>query len=372
MSDAQNSANPPQDEDKSTINRVGKDSPFSAISPAAAGWFGAGLVALALICFLIVNVKAPVNSLGSAALAGTAILAVGLVALIVLSRAVGIVEPASALGLPPGSIRALLALGLAIVFVSVSSWVLGGLFDPMGRVITEVQVAKSAVDTYRKNYPDTDYIIGETSVPGAPAGSTDVIVKVYLKKGPQDPGLLDMAKQILTISATVLVTVVGFYFGSNSSSEAVKTLRSTLADLQSGGPATPDAVLGIAREVAGVAADVERKITGLGPDPMGQLATAVKAASSDVQAKLARPLVDAQQSYDGLKAAQTDLLAKADRAKEVSATVKPDSQGADLLSIRDQIVVLRTGVNEASRKFEQSLAAFTAARDAILQGAAKG
>jgi hypothetical protein len=379
VSDAQNLATPPQDEDKPAVIRVGKDSPFAAISPGAAGWFGAGLVGLALISFLIVNVKAPVNSLGSAALAGTAILAIGLVALIVLSRAVGIVEPASALGLPPGSIRALLALGLAIVFVSTASWVLGGLFDPTGRIITEVQVPRADVDNYRKNYPDKDYIVGETTVPppsGAPAGtaSTDVIVKVYLKRGVQDQGLLDMAKQILTISATVLVTVVGFYFGSNSSSEAVRTLRSTLTDLQGGvvGPATPDGVLGIGREIAGIAGDVGKKMTGLGPDPMGQLAAAVKAATPEVQANMARPLVDAQQNFDSLKAAQSDLIAKADRAKEVAATVKPDSLAADLLQNRDQLVVLRTGVNEASRKFEQNLAAFIAARDAILQGSAKG
>jgi hypothetical protein len=365
VSDAQNSATAPQDDDKAAAVRP-KDSQFSAISPGAAGWFGAGLVGLALVCFVLVNWNTQTNSLGSAALAGTAILAIGLVALIVLSRAVGIVEPTAALGLPPGSIRALLALGLAIVFVSVASWVLGGLFDPTGRAISTVQMQRDQVDAYRKNYPDRDYIIGETSVPVPSGTPTDVIVKVYLK---QDQGMLDMAKQILTISATVLVTVVGFYFGSNSSSEA---LKSALAGLQGGtGPATPDAVLGVGREIAGVAADVGKKMTGLGPDPMAPLAAALKTASPDVQTKLAGTLVDAQQSYDSLKAAQTDLVAKADRAKELSATVKPDSSAADLMQTRDQLIALRTGITEASRKFDQSLAAFSAAKDAILQGTAK-
>lgn len=366
MSDAQNSATAPQDEDKAVVSRA-KDSQFSAISPGAAGWFGAGLVGLALVGFVIVNVTTPVSSLGSAALAGTAILAIGLVALIVLSRAVGIVEPTAALGLPPGSIRALLALGLAIVFVSVASWVLGGLFDPTGRAISSVQMPRGEVEAYRKNYPERDYIVGETSVPVQSGSPTEVVVKVYLK---QDQGMLDMAKQILTISATVLVTVVGFYFGSNSSSEA---LKSALAGLQGGsGPATPDAVLGIAREIAGISTDVGKKMTELGTDPMGQLATAVKGASPDAQVNLARPLVDAQQNFDNLRAAQVDLVAKADRAREVAATVKADSLSADLMQTRDQLVALRTGVSEASRKFEQSLAAFIAARDAILQGSAKG
>jgi len=105
---------------------------------------------------------------------------------------------------------------------------------------------------------------------------------------------------------------------------------------------------------------------------MARLAAAVKGASSDVQDKMSRPLVEAQQLLDALKAAQNDVIAKADRAKEVSVTVKPDSQAGDLLQSRDKLVALRTDAAEASRKFEQNLAAFITARDAILQATAKG
>src|SRR5262249_9293331 len=199
------------------------------------------------------------------------------------ARAVGIVEPTAALGLPPGSIRALLALGLAIVFVSVASWTLGGLFDPMGRQISEVRMAKSEVEAYRKLYSGNEYIVGETDVrpaPDAPPNTapTQAIVTVYLKRSVQDAGLLDLAKQIMTISATVLVTVVGFYFGSNSSSEAARTLNSALAAMQAGGvgPATSEGVLNIATEIAGIGTDVGKKMAALGADPMAQLAAAVK------------------------------------------------------------------------------------------------
>ena len=392
MSDINNSASAAVNQNNPSTVQAKKDGPGGAISPGAAGWFGAGLIGLALICFLIVNILTPVNSLGSAALAGTAVLAIGLVALIVLARAVGIVEPAAALGLPHGSIRALLALGLAIVFVSVASWTLGGLFppiDPMGHQISEKRMARAEVEAFRKLYSGSEYIIGETDVkpaasakadagpadgkPAADAAPADVVVTVYLKRPAQDPAVLDLAKQILTISATVLVTVVGFYFGSNSSAEAARTLKATLAEMQGGtGPATPDAVLNIASEIAGIGTDVGKKMTALGTDPMARLAAAVKSASSDVQDKMSRPLVEAQQLLDGLKAAQNDVIANADRAKEVSATVKPDSQSGDLLQSRDKLVALRTGAAEASRKFEQNLAAFTAARDAILQATAKG
>ena len=371
MSEVQESEGPGENGAKPVTKPASEGRQFSAISPDAAIWFGAGLIGLALICLVVVNVVSPLNSLGSAALGGTAILATGLVALIVLSRAVGVIEPGSALGLPPGSIRALLALGLAIVFVSTASWTLGGLFDPLGRQIAQSRMDKTKIEDFRKQYAGNEYVIGQSDVTKSDgAAPTEAIVTVYMKRT-VDAGLQDMAKQILTISATVLVTVVGFYFGSNSAAEATRTLQSIMGGAGAG-PATPDAVLGVAGEIASTNTDVGKKMAALGADPMKQLADAVKGASTDAQDKMSRPLVEAQQLFDSLKAAQADVIAKSDRAKEVAATVKPDVQGVALLQSRDQLVGLRTEVAEASRKFEQNLAAFTAVRDTILRGTGKG
>jgi len=91
-----------------------------------AGWFGVLLIFAALATFLFLARSMSTNSLGFSALAGVAVLSVSITALIILSRAVGISDASAALGLPPGSIRALLALGLAIVFVAVASWTLAG------------------------------------------------------------------------------------------------------------------------------------------------------------------------------------------------------------------------------------------------------
>jgi hypothetical protein len=240
-----------------------------------------------------------------------------------------------------------------------------------------VRLPKTEVKAYRDRYPANEYIVGETDVapasnapPGAAA--TDAVVKVYLKRTVQDAGLLDLAKQILTISATVLVTVVGFYFGS-SSAEAARTLKSALAEAQGGAAgATSEDLHKLANEIAGLGTDVGKKVAALGPDPMAPLAAAVAGASADVKDKMSNALVAAQQVFDSLKAAQNDVIAKADRAREVSAAVKPDSSTGDLLQSRDQLVALRTGATEARRKFEESLAAYSKARDEILQGTAKG
>jgi hypothetical protein len=57
------------------------------------------------------------------------------------------------------------------VFVLVASWTLGGLFDPMGRMISEVRLPKTEVKAYRDRYPANEYIVGETDV--APASNAD-------------------------------------------------------------------------------------------------------------------------------------------------------------------------------------------------------
>ena len=81
--------------------------PTDSISAWWAGFFGATLTVLALLAFLFIAGFGQTNSLGFAALAGVGILSVSLIALIVLSRALGISTQSAALGLPPGSIRAM-------------------------------------------------------------------------------------------------------------------------------------------------------------------------------------------------------------------------------------------------------------------------
>ena len=194
-----------------------------------AGWFGVAHTFLALIGFLVVAGSIPNNSLGFGALAGVAIISVSLTA--ILSRAMGITDASGALGLPAGSIRALLALGLAIVFVAVASWTLGGLFDPTGRQVAQLTFPSSEVGALQQRYPATEYMISETQRPQAGDTAPVSEVKVYVKRS-VDPSLVDMAKQILTISATVLVTIIGFYFGSNYAD----TARSVTESLNKGTP----------------------------------------------------------------------------------------------------------------------------------------
>ena len=202
-----------------------------SITASYAGLLGAGLVALGLLAFVgtvaVTSSSAP-SSLAFAAMSGVALLSLTLVGIVVLTRAVGMTDATQALGLPQGSVRALLAFALAIVFVSVASWTLGGLFDPMGTQVAKDQGATADVETFLKPYENDRYIIVETQPDAKTTSAT-----VFLRREAPEKDVVDIAKQIVTISATVLVTIVGFYFGSKSTTDVTKSVNDSLAAVRS-------------------------------------------------------------------------------------------------------------------------------------------
>ena len=380
------------------------------ISGVLAGWFGIALIGLALLAFVIVsNSSTTKDSLGYAALAGTAVLSIGLISLIVLSRAVGVIEPAAALGLPRGSIRALLALGLAIVFVAVASWTLGGLFDPVGPLVTKASVAN---DTERKayweRYPASDYIIREIPItkgksdaassakpaagaeaakdaPKEPATNNAGFPKefeVYLKRSSMDPGLLDLAKQILTISATVLVTIVGFYFGSNTSAEAARTVGAIMSGSSPGRasgdgagriapvPGGSEGLSALSNAIAAISAGSTSRLQGLGTDPMSLLRDAVSGVGADPE--LTRKLQTAEQLYAELKVKSAASDVDTARAKEAMDGLPSSPSPAQLQQAAERLKQLKIEAEQANQEFEQKLSQFSEVQQYILRKTAKG
>ena len=101
-----------------------------------------------------------------------------------------------ALGLPPGSIRAVLALGLLLAFVGLSTFLFLNLATIEPVTISEnVQAEPTGLpnDVFALKVDDTHW-------------------NVYSVRGQN--AVADLAQQIFTTVATVLVTVIGFYFGT--------------------------------------------------------------------------------------------------------------------------------------------------------------
>ena len=336
----------------------------SSIQAKNAGWIGMLLILLgagAFIASALGSGAISVSSLGFAAISGITILSFSLYGLVVLTRAIGLSDATQALGLPNGSVRALLALVLAIVFVAVASWTLGGLIDPVGPLAWQGDVAKDAADAAIKPYLNDQYIVMR-----AEKGERES-VRVFVRRAAPTQDVMDIAKQLVTISATVLVTIVGFYFGSKSASDAVRTAGDNLAAVQraaSGAPADigagadtpPPDPAASANAIGAMAISVQAQLAAFGPTPLTVLHKA-----ADGRAELADALAAAVQAYATLESKRQSCAAWADQAKTLASAAAPE-----------QVRALAEAAVQANHEFAQALTGFKAARNAILKGAAQG
>jgi hypothetical protein len=351
-----------------------------------AAWLGGGLIALGLLAFVgtvaVTSSSAP-SSLAFAAMSGVALLSLTLVGIMVLTRAVGMTDGTQALGLPQGSVRALLAFALAIVFVAVSSWTLGGLFDPMGPEVAKDQGATTDVEAFLKPYENDHYIIVESQPDAKTSAAT-----VYLRREAPEKDVVDIAKQIVTISATVLVTIVGFYFGSKSTTDVAKSVndslaavRRTIADTQntlSGGPqnasgaaatpATANDVAKAASAAGALATATSAKLQTLGSSPMDILRQAVAGGKGGDAAKAA--LASAEASFATLSDRAKACADAGGKAVQLAQGATGANQAALDLT-KGKLQDLLSGATQANHEFEQAFAAFTDARQKILAATAK-
>jgi hypothetical protein len=355
-----------------------RSSEQQSINANLAGWFGIVLIALGLVTFgaaAYFSDSFSTSSLGFGAVSGVLILSVSLYGLIALTRAIGMADGTQALALPNGSVRALLALILAIVFIAVSSWSLGGLFDPLGPLVYKTSVKKGGDDEKKalEPYSDKQYVVFKSD-----SGDQET-VKVYLKREAPPDSVVDIAKQIMTISATVLVTIVGFYFGSKSAADGVRSAGAGLSAMrdvlgsQGGEGDSPDGAPPTAADVAAAASAID-SLTSTGQKTMQDLGATPLAslhAAADGRDDAKDLLATAEASFAALSASQKACANFASQAK----TLTPLPAGADADAVKataDNTKKLLAEATKANQDFIAAVAAFKAARDQIYAITAKG
>jgi len=139
-------------------------------------------------------------------------LVVGLMAfLAIISAAVGIANPTQALGLPEGSVRALIAFSLLLIFVCIAAF----LYSTVDSGQLKGAFTKVPEATY--NDLKANFVVATESIEKSD-GAT-LYSGQYFSKRTQEAD--DFAKLIFTTLATVFVSVVSFYFGSSATSAGV-------------------------------------------------------------------------------------------------------------------------------------------------------
>lgn len=218
------------------------------------GAFGAGLVLIvlpsaALILGLTPLGDHPVIGLPLLAIFGIMILFGALALISTVFARLGLSCRGEALALPPGSIRAAIALALIVLFALISVMLYQSLSrpydvpnltfaqkeamvkEPSNHVLgvmpqpckPPARAAASAASAASATAP------GGSATPAAPADCTpeEMLYTVHLRQSPGTEAT-DLAKQLLILIGTLMTSVTSFYFASRSTEAATKSIVAAL------------------------------------------------------------------------------------------------------------------------------------------------
>lgn len=193
--------------------------------------FVAAFAVLAAAGFGLYKFSAYIDGKGDAlalslvVLVGLALVVALVAGLTIVYSILGVANQLQPLALPEGSVRALIAFSLLLIFVCLATFVYEGskgtelLLAGRASKMSAAQVAE-----LRKNFIVVDEparradgtleqdLVGTTGTP--------LFNVTYYNRQPRKEAD-DIGKQIFTTLATVFVSVVGFYFGSSTASSAV-------------------------------------------------------------------------------------------------------------------------------------------------------
>ncbi|MGA3174178.1 MAG: IPT/TIG domain-containing protein [Syntrophorhabdales bacterium] len=158
------------------------------------------------------------------------LLAIGGVVLLLLVLAIvsmlfgvsGLSDKTQALALPEGSIRAVIALSLVVLFAILSVF----LFDSLS--VRPVRTVSALTETEKNEFLKNNRTATDIFVKEEGAGKAKKFTVSYKDNASQPAD--DLAKQLLTMIGTLLTAMVSFYFGTRavaSTSQAAGSLKLT-------------------------------------------------------------------------------------------------------------------------------------------------
>jgi len=161
---------------------------------------------------------------------GALVLVLCVACLSIVLKRLALADRRYAMGLPEGSIRAILALMLVLLFGVVSVFLVGSAQrgGSEGRRIENLSTSQA-------DAIPIDQILSRVETR---AGSG--LYNLVLVSAP-NPGFDDLSKQLLTTLATLVVAIAAFYFGASTVTNAVETVRPKVPLAPGGeGAAAPD------------------------------------------------------------------------------------------------------------------------------------
>lgn len=339
-------------------------------------WFGM-LTFIAVVLLCMVNISHIGGTGASQPLVLTSVMMVGLalivglvILLLIFFKATETEDKTQALALPSGSIRALIALALVLMFVCMGVYLYQGV-SGNGLEVTKQGLTRSQVDALKTqfslviehpaastNKPTAPNNSGNTPPGNTPPGTTppgagntpaaaEPLFDVTYYPG-RSKEADDLAKQMFTQLATVFVTVIGFYFGSSTAAAGVGT-GVAAANAATGNTPTPTSGVPAAlQEAKAMTHDAELDLARI-----NTVYTQLPETSPDKNA--VKTLLDnTQKTIDTIHAKVQAAMAAASKFGTASTDAENNASAADVIKARDEIkplaATVKANADQASAK----------------------
>ena len=215
---------------KPNVNAVGSDDDewSTASSTGRRGTlalllFGGSLIALLVAGWMVDRGSAdtPEVTLALVLLAGVVILLVAIAALAVVISEFGLAGNKAAFGLPPGTVRAIIALALVLIFAIISVFLLTSTRVPDDEFVSTGLTQAQYEALSKDENVDLVSVTLSTDADGDTRTDADgdTLYDVRVVRSGEQPGELtqQLTLQLMAILGTLIAAVVGFYFGSGGS-----------------------------------------------------------------------------------------------------------------------------------------------------------
>lgn len=232
--------------------------------------FGMIFIFLALIIFVYSIGNWQVSdsiALPALAIIGLMLLLASLALMAVTFSYMGISDKTQALALPEGSVRAVIALCLLVLFAILSIYLYGHLATP-----TPIQAFAGLTGADKDNLIKTFSTGDLVSITGSEAEKFTVYVRQSVS-----PESVDFAKQILVMLGTLVASISSFYFGS-------RTAESAGSKGDSPGPSLSDPTINSVSPSATVRSSVAKSILIIGQNLGGIQSVSLSNGASVVHA----------------------------------------------------------------------------------------
>ena len=269
--------------------------------------------------------------LTSVMMVGLALIVALVILLLIFFKLTDNDDKTQALALPSGSIRALIALALVLMFVCLGVYLYQGITAP-GPEIIKKNLADTDVKSLQARF---DLVVVQPADPPTDSNKVARFDVTYYPGRSKEAD--DFAKQMFTQLATVFVTVIGFYFGSSTAAAGVGTGVAAASAVSGKTPTPNSGVPGALQEAKAMAHDADQDFA--------RIQTALSQLTEGTGKVTVQAILDAtQKTVDTIHTKVQTAMAAAAKFGTASNDAENDVAAADVIKARDEIKPLAATV----------------------------